>query len=67
MRLIFCYIVTLLILNIATVLIGFAVENLWGSVASLIAFLSLYFSSLLGAWKISVWLTQPKMVTLRRP
>ena len=63
MRLILYYIVTILILNVATVLIGFAVENLWGSFASLVVFLSLYFSTLWGAWKMSVWLTKPKIVT----
>jgi hypothetical protein len=61
MLLIVYYIAIMLILNIATVLIGFAVESLWGSVASLVVFLSLYFSTLWASWKISVWLTQPKI------
>ena len=62
MRLIVYYIAIMLILNVATVLIGFAVENQFGSVVSLIVFLSLYFSTLWGAWVISVWLTRPKVV-----
>jgi len=62
MRLIVYYIVTMLILNVATVLIGFAVENLFGSIASMIVFLSLYFAALWGAWVASVWLTEPKVV-----
>ena len=64
MLLIVYYIVIMLILNVATVLIGFAVENQFGSVVSLIVFLSLYFSTLWGAWVISVWLTKPKVVTV---
>ena len=62
MLLIIYYITILLILNVATVLIGFAVENLWGSIASLVVFLSLYFSTLWAAWKISVMLTHPKIL-----
>ena len=64
MLLIIYYIVIMLILNVTTVLIGFAVENLFGSVVSLIVFLSLYFSTLWGAWVISVRLTKPKVVTV---
>jgi hypothetical protein len=67
MRLIVYYIAIMLILNVATVLIGFAVENLFGSVASLIAFLSLYFSTLWASWKISVWLTEPKILIPKAP
>jgi len=61
MLLIIYYIVIMLTLNVATVLIGFAVENLFGSVVSLMVFLSLYFLTLWGAWVISVWLTKPKV------
>jgi hypothetical protein len=50
MLLIVYYIATLLTLSVATVLTGFAVENLLGPVASLIVFLSLFFSTLWGAW-----------------
>ncbi len=64
MLLIVYYIAIMLILNVATVLIGFAVENQFGSVVSLIVFLSLYFSTLWGAWVISVWLTRPRVVTV---
>ena len=64
MLLIVYYIAIMLILNVATVLIGFAVENQFGSVASLVVFLSLYFLTLWGAWVISVWLTRPKVATV---
>ena len=67
MLLIIYYITILLILNVATVLIGFAVENLFGSVVSLMVFLSLYFAALWGAWVASVWLTEPKVVIAAIP
>jgi hypothetical protein len=67
MRLIVYYIVTMLILNVVTVLIGFAVESLFGSVLSLIVFLSLYFASLWAAWVFSVWLTEPKVEIVKTP
>jgi hypothetical protein len=63
MLLIVYYIAILLLLTVATILVGFAVENLWGSVTSLIVFLSLFFSSLWAAWVTSVWLTKPRVVT----
>ena len=67
MLLIIYYIVTMLMLNVATVLIGFAVESLFGSVVSLMVFLSLYFATLWAAWVFSVWLTKPKVVIVRVP
>ncbi len=67
MLLIIYYIVIMLMLNAATVLIGFAVENLFGSVVSLIVFLSLYFVTLWAAWVISVWLTKPKVPIVETP
>ena len=38
MRLIIYYIAIMLILNVATIFIGFVVENLFGSIASLVVF-----------------------------
>jgi hypothetical protein len=67
MRLIIYYIGIMLILNVATVFIGFVVENLFGSIASLVVFLSLYFAALWTAWVISVWLTKPKVVAVELP
>jgi hypothetical protein len=67
MRLIIYYVAIMLVLNVATVLLGFAVENLFGSVVSLVVFLSLYFAALWGAWVASVWLTEPKLVIAAIP
>jgi len=67
MRLIIYYIAIMLLLNVATIFIGFAVENLFGSIASLVVFLSLYFAALWAAWVISVWLTKPKVVAAELP
>jgi hypothetical protein len=64
MRLIVYYIAIMLLLNVATVLIGFAVESQFGSVVSLMVFLSLYFVTLWAAWVGTVWLTRPKVVTV---
>ena len=67
MLLIIYYVVIMLMLNVVTVMVGFAVENQFGSVASLMVFLSLYFVTLWAAWVISVWLTKPKVVTVKTP
>ena len=64
MRLIVYYIAIMLLLNVVTVLIGFAVESQFGSVVSLMVFLSLYFLTLWAAWVSTVWLTRPKPVTV---
>jgi hypothetical protein len=61
MRLIIYYIGIMLTLNVATILIGFAVESMFGSIVSLIVFLSSFFASLWAAWLGSVWLTKPKI------
>ncbi len=67
MLLIIYYVAIMLTFNVATVLIGFAVENLFGPIASMIVFLSLYFAALWGAWVTSVWLTEPKLITAAMP
>jgi len=67
MRLIIYYIGIMLILNVATVFMGFVIEKLFGSIASLVVFLSLYFVALWAAWVISVWLTKPKAVAVAVP
>jgi hypothetical protein len=67
MLLIIYYIVIMMMMNAVTILIGFAVENLFGSVVSLFVFLSLYFVTLWAAWVISVWLTKPKPVIVKVP
>jgi len=67
MRLIIYYVAIMLILNVATIFMGFVVERLFGSIASLVVFLSLYFVALWAAWVISVWLTKPKVVAAELP
>jgi hypothetical protein len=67
MRLIIYYIAIMLTLNVATIFMGFAIEKLFGSIASLVVFLSLYFVALWAAWVISVWLTKPKVVAVDVP
>ena len=41
--------------------IGLFVEYEWGSHASLVVFLTLYFLFLWFAWLLSVWMTEPKV------
>ena len=51
----------MLVFNVATVALGFLVERMRGSNASLVVFLSLYFLTLWIAWVIAVWATKPKV------
>jgi len=67
MRLIIYYVGIILVLNVATVLLGFVVENLFGPIASLMVFLSVFFVALWGAWIAAVWLTEPKVVIAAIP
>ncbi len=60
MRLIIYFIFITAVANVATYFIGLAAERMWGSAISLIVFLSLYFLSIWVAWKLAVWLTEPK-------
>jgi hypothetical protein len=53
------YVIFMIIGDLAAYFIGLAVEWQWGSHASLIVFLALYFLFLWVAWLISVWLTKP--------
>jgi len=46
--------------DFAAYFIGLFVEYEWGSQASLIVFLALYFIFLWIAWILSVWMTEPK-------
>ena len=60
MRLIFYYIACMITGDFAAYFIGLFVEYEWGSHASLIVFLALYFGSLWVAWIFAVWMTEPK-------
>ena len=60
MQLIIYYVVFMIAGDLAAYLIGLVVEREFGSHASLIVFLVLYFLFLWVAWLIAVWLTEPK-------
>ena len=62
MRLIYYYVAFMFAANFVTYFIGLFVEYEWGSQASLIVFLALYFASLWVAWIFAVWMTEPKKV-----
>ena len=61
MSLIFWYLGFMIAGDLVAYFIGRFVEYEWGSNASLVVFLSLYFLSLWTAWLLSVWVTKPKM------
>ena len=67
MALIAWYVGFMVIGDLLTYLIGLFVEYEWGSQASLIVFLTLYFLSLWIAWLLSVWVTKPKVATTQTP
>lgn len=61
MWLLIVYVALMILGDIADYLIGLAVERMWGSQASLIVFLALYFLFLWIAWVIAVRITSPKL------
>jgi cation transporter-like permease len=63
MWLIVYYLVFMVIGDICAYLIGLATEAAFGSQASLIVFLSLYFAFLWVSWLLAVWVTEPKHAT----
>jgi hypothetical protein len=60
MTLLFWYVGFVAAGDVLTYLIGLFVEYEWGSNASLIVFLTLYFLVLWVSWILSVWMTEPK-------
>ena len=60
MALIFCYLGFMAAGDVAAYLLGSAVEYEWGSNASLVVFLTLYFLILWVSWILAVWITEPK-------
>jgi hypothetical protein len=60
MWLLIVYIALVLVGDAADYLIGLAVERMWGSQASLIVFLLLYFVFLWVAWVAAVKITEPR-------
>jgi hypothetical protein len=57
------YIVFMVIGDLIAYFVGLAVEWEWGSQASLVVFLALYFISLWVAYVLSVWVTKPKVTS----
>ena len=60
LQLIVYYIVFMIAGDLAAYVIGFITEEAFGSQASLIVFLALYFLFLWVAWVLAVWITEPK-------
>jgi hypothetical protein len=62
MFLLLYYVGLVIVGDFGVYLVGMGVERMWGSQASLWAFLALYFIVLWVAWVIAVWLSQPKVL-----
>jgi hypothetical protein len=60
MLLIVYYVIFMITGDIFDYFIGLVVEREFGSEASLIVFLALYFLFLWFAWLLAVWMTEPK-------
>jgi len=68
MLLIVYYLTFMIAGDFAAYFIGLLVEYEWGSYASLIVFLALYFLSLWVSWLLlSVWMTKPRAATQSAP
>ena len=63
MLLIVYYLIFMIAGDFVAYFIGLLVEYEWGSHASLIVFLALYFLSLWVAWLLSVRMTKPRVAT----
>ena len=61
MLLIVYFVIFMIAGDFAAYFIGLLVEFEWGSHASLIVFLALYFLSLWAAWLLSVRMTKPRV------
>jgi hypothetical protein len=64
MSLIIWYLGFMILGDVCAYFLGLLVEYQWGSQASLIVFLALYFIFLWVSWLLSVWVTQPKKVVV---
>jgi hypothetical protein len=60
MALLVWYVGFVLVGDVLDYLIGLFVEYEWGSNASLVVFLTLYFLTLWVSWVLAVWMTEPK-------
>ena len=64
MLLIVYYVIFMIAGDLSAYLIGLTVEREFGSQASLIVFLALYFLFLWVSWLLAVWMTEPKRAAL---
>jgi hypothetical protein len=62
MTLIMWYLIFMIAGDFAAYFLGLFVEYEWGSYASLIVFLALYFLFLWVAWVLALWMTKPRVV-----
>jgi hypothetical protein len=62
MTLLLYYLVFMIVGDFAAYFLGLLVERMWGSQASLIVFLTLYFGFLWVSWLFAVWATKPRVV-----
>jgi hypothetical protein len=58
--LIIYYVAFMIVGDFAAYLLGLFTEYEWGSYASLIVFLTLYFLFLWVSWVLAVWVTRPR-------
>ena len=63
MTLIVYYVIFMIAGDFAAYFLGLLVEYEWGSYASLIVFLVLYFLFLWVSWLLAVWVTKPRVAT----
>jgi hypothetical protein len=66
-RLIFWYVGFMIVGDFLAYLLGLFTEREWGSQASLIVFLVLYFLFLWISWVLAVWVTRPKELLMLHP
>jgi len=66
-RLIFWYVGFMIVGDVLAYLLGLFTEREWGSQASLIVFLVLYFLFLWISWVLAVWVTRPKEIPMLHP
>ena len=57
------YLIFMIAGDFAAYFLGLLVEYEWGSYASLIVFLVLYFLFLWVSWLLAVWVTKPRVAT----
>lgn len=63
MTLIVYYLIFMIAGDFAAYFLGLLVEYEWGSYASLVVFLVLYFLFLWVSWLLAVWVTKPRVAT----